>query len=128
MPPKKLQEDKPPAQTARKQRKTSRTTSYELSPPHPATPTYNLAKSALTTPTDVYNEGEDDLSTVVHASLKEDDIIASIDEKLIPNIIKRCAISDSDLFNDLSATEIEVLVHRLLPGICQQGKLYLYNI
>ena len=76
----------------------------------------------------MYDEEDDDLGTIIHASLEEDDTIASIDEDLIPNIVKRCAISDGDLFNDLNATEIEALVHRLLPGICQQGKLYLYKM
>jgi len=81
-------------------------------------------QSNTLTPTEVYDEEENDFSINVYASLIEDDITAGIEEKHVPSILKGCAVSDNDLLDDLSPTDIEALVQRLLPGICQQGKLH----
>jgi hypothetical protein len=52
----------------------------------------------------------------------EDDTIGSVSERVVPNIIKRCSISDSDLFNELSPNEIETLAQRVMPELCDNSK------
>jgi len=54
----------------------------------------------------------------------EDDEISSADEDIAANIPQGCTISDNDLLDDLSPTDIKALIQRLLPGICQQSKLH----
>ncbi|KAI4700965.1 hypothetical protein J4E81_003929 [Alternaria sp. BMP 2799] len=107
MPPKKGQDNKKPARTPAR------------TPARIPARTPRQQSNTLTT-TEVYDEGENDFSINVHANLMEDDEISSADEDIAANITQGCAISDNDLLDDLSPTDIEALVQRLLPGICQQ--------